>query len=543
MNKIQNINLIKNNSIKKADFTNSSLNDEDCIKLAEALHSNNSVNTLTINNSLSMKKIYKYNYQFMVKNINNYKGLTKSRIENYFSSHIFNNINNGYNYIFDALKDHKTINKIKLNNIELNEDNLEYFTKILTNNNINTLHLKIYYSNPIYFNKLIEALNNNNNIYDFKIIISNDINEYQINELIHTLMHFNLLKLTVKFYNSFTQNNMNNLAELINKNDRITYLNLCYKHKYYYPQHSRLSIENIIKPLFNKKYLKYLKINNFDFCIGLNYFNTDQPNHNIELLTELLNKNKNITYLNISNNIINNLDPLMNILMNYQIKTLKLEHLSLINKNGIAKFIQTNNYITNLNISNICCYNEKNLSVIFNALMSNNTLLKLNISNINNIADINDLNEFIKMIENNKTLINLNINNCINDDNMLQILQALQHNEHLRKIKIKKSFNSNNDEVYNYNNNYVNEFCKILNYNKNLQSIYNNIDFNFKRYYLIGENNMNKEFINKNRIIQLENSNLLYNTLSNESYNKIKNSLINTNINLYWIDYLYHEKI
>ena len=89
--KYQIIESIKNNTISTADFTNSSLNDNDCNLLAEALQNNTSLETLIINNTLRSKKIFKYNFQFLKDNYNIYKTFSKNDINLFIQNTFFNN--------------------------------------------------------------------------------------------------------------------------------------------------------------------------------------------------------------------------------------------------------------------------------------------------------------------------------------------------------------------------------------------------------------------------------------------------------------------
>ena len=211
-----------------------------------------------------------------------------------------------------------------------------------------------------------------------------------------------------------------------------------------------------------------------------------KSNYNITLLIELLNNNKNIKYLNLSNNLINNYSSLFNALMNYQIETLKLECLYKINIIDIKKLLQTNKYIKRLNISNMGCQfnmigSNMSLSEIFKDLQTNNPLLKLNISYTQLDTQLNNTDDLItlqKMIENNKTLINLNINNCLDEYKIIQVIQSLQRNNILKYIRI-NNFLYPDYKKRIYNNNYINELCKLIKYNKSLQIIYLNINLIF----------------------------------------------------------------
>ena len=193
MDKYQIIESIKNNSIEVADFTNTELTDDDCLKLSNIIVNNHSVSKLIIRNL---------------------------------------DIPVGINYIFDTLKTNKYIKSIILNNITFNDKNYYFLSEMLKYNKyIQKIDLDVKYKDDsknsdfnTYFKLFCDSLIIHNNLLTFKINLEfNRLSNMLFDSLTTnislkslTIKNYRLDKFSIKYIDSFIKlfDNHQNLTKL-----------------------------------------------------------------------------------------------------------------------------------------------------------------------------------------------------------------------------------------------------------------------------------------------------------------------------------------
>jgi len=517
-------NIIKkyNDNYYRIDLRDSNLTDENIYEITNLIKNINSFQVLKIGNKKDSKISDKYTYQLY---------MTTAEIDEQYQHNIENKITmNGYNHLFECLKYNNTIHTLKIyyyssNYLNINLDSfIEKLSEmLLINKSIVNLTLTLEYLNfsRKAFIKLCNALKNHNIFYSLLFHISNSqLNEDDYNIFIDALQNQKYLSnlslhLTERFYNN------DKIIELVNNLKYIYKLNIVlpYNDTFIDNIFNVLeNIDNIFNVLENKQYLTKLVI-------------LIHNSNNVNSLSKLLNINKNITYLELSDrlssdNIINN--TFKQSIINSNLQTLKLKFCN-IQINDIIDIIQNNNTINNLNISfnHIC-----NFKSLFDKLKTNTNITNLNISN-NIIYEISDLISLKELIENNTCITKINLSNCLVEEEdiydskynsaYLEIFNSLTLNNTIDTLKI-----SHLTESKNISNEFIDKLTNFIKNNKSVNKLILQENNLYTTYYVNNRDRVN--FLN----IRL---------LTNEQYNKIINSL-NYNNNLVcfeWNELTYKE--
>ena len=414
---------IINKQNNKIDLTNLGLNDENIIEIADLIKTYDSVSKLIIKNSIKEKNILKYNYQFLKKSLNQEININQQKniyFSYYFYDRIFNKITDGYNYLFDSLKDNKNLIYLKIDKIIFSNENLVYLVDLLKRNtsiqklyfNFNSELFSDYLNVPIdnicnrnyiFYGKLSEVFNNRNNLLKFTLKGSN----YFLYNHYTTILLFNSLKSNKYLYKlslsnlPFNDEECQQFPNILNKFKYIKYFKFCCCHANKLTL-NKLTLNKICDSLKNKNYLKHLILKDDYYFIN-----------SFDSISDLLTFNKNIKYLNIyntsiySDNVNNN--PFNNkfkeAIINSNLKNLHLVGYKNLNIDYLIDILKNNNTIKYLNIAYSC---NDNFYKLFDYLENNNNIVKLNIKDCTlNNKDIISLNN---MIKNNKVLENLNMN-------------------------------------------------------------------------------------------------------------------------------------
>ena len=547
MDKYQIFELIRNNSIEVADFTNAVLNDDDCLKLSNIIENNNSVSKLIIRNKNfneeALLKKLQYNKAFLINNYNEYiKYKKEDDLIKYLNNNCCNQITIGYNYIFDALKNNNCIKTLVLDNVIFNDRNFYFFSEMLkSNKSIQKLDLNIdcnenYKETRDCYKLFCDSLLIHNNLTSFKINFSNIIYSPKI-RIISPSMIFDSLT---------TNTNLKKLSinnHFLNSDNIESFIKLLDNHKIL----SKLTLRklnffddvSLIKTIFD--YIENLK--------DLTYLNLKKSKGiKNEFIISLLNKNKNIKYLNLNytneiNNYIyplseyrnyrlyskyhynTNYDDLINVLLDYNVNTLKVAGLYYLTSDNIIKLLTYNKHIINLDINGQTgkeygyCYNrlkkDDEILKLIKYFQTNTTLQTLNMNNFNIKSDL-ILNEFNQMLLTNKTLTKLNINNCFTFKDTYIIFNTLQHNNTLQKIWIYPDIIHNKIHI-NETDNYINHLCNLIQNNKTLTQIKLDTCIEKVSNYFVDDS------------LKLNNINISFYLINNDQFNKIKKTLQSNN--------------
>ena len=230
--------------------------------------------------------------------------------------------------------------------------------------------------------------------------------------------------------------------------------------------------ENFTINLNNFKLLSSILFDNISLH-SLYLYDIYLGNDIILILSKVLEVNKTLTRLTISNNFINNIIPLMEVLYckNKTLINLGIHNNSGIDNNSIiamGKMLKMNNNLQYLQIN----YNNINTEIIMNALKFNNTLTSLESYN--------------------------NLNNNIPFEFNISLIK----------------FNNNNYEITNERNDSYNKWIDTEEYKNTIKQINNEKNFNRKLPYLFMINNYRKY----NKVIENE---LLIKYLLTNAYDDI----------------------
>lgn len=286
------------------------------------------------------------------------------------------------------------------------------------------------------------------------------INEYfSLNELIEIrkikskikshMMHlecYKLFRCYIQIINDFPMNPIN-LINLILSNELESIIDaysndFCYKERYNLFQNL---LNFYIKDLTTLKLESELKECDIERLVALlefNLCNIKKIRLKIKISQELLCKlTSRINYFTSLNNftIVNNSDLALNILTNIKknkIKILKLLYNFLLDKNIniLTNFIQNNNFLTSIDLSNNF-FNLESLKILCNCINSTH-ITKLNLSG-NNIGDMG-IKFFQTLLSYNKTIKKINLSsNEIGEEGAKIIGESLKTNKYISHLNLK----------------------------------------------------------------------------------------------------------
>ena len=172
----------------------------------------------------------------------------------------------------------------------------------------------------------------------------------------------------------------------------------------------------------------------------------------ITALNEMLRRNKTLTYLNLSHNQL-----ACNIFLGLQLNR-TLVHLSLQNtgitvtnrRTGevLTRMLQLNKALVHLNLSSNSL-SDIGTQCIFNGLQHNKTLVHLNLKNTGIGTVMRTAEALTKMLQLNKALMHLNLSyNSISDIGAQGIFKGLQYNDTLVQLKLRRTKISDEGAVY-----------------------------------------------------------------------------------------------
>ena len=460
---------------------------------------------LTIYDNHKVKYSDKSSFELLGEAIKNNKSLQKIDISENSSIK-----DNNYKYTFDfkpilnGISRNKCIKTLRINQNNLTDIKL-YLCNVIKSNNIK----KIYFAACEIddFTEIAKALNKNNSITKLwfqELKIKNEKSFDTFYSYLKTNETLNKLDLSVKFIN------FELLAEALKVNTYLETLIIC-----------RLKNNNVIpliKALQVNKSLKELEIyrcSNFegtDELISslqdnnslLSLTIADTKLNSVDPICDLIKNNKTLTYLNMYQHWYKNSDKILDALtFNSTLKVINLKACNIKNTDKLAEILKSNKTLEFLNLR---CNNLKDLTKISEALKVNDTLQTLILSECfeetltkdeirkNNLA-------FCEMLKYNKGLKTLKY--CENElrENIKELIEALQVNTTLTKLKISHnhipdisilydSLINNNTLTYldcfdNYERHYDKNFDKdnvII--NKTINSLYTLINQNRKLHSL-----------------------------------------------------------
>ena len=440
MNKEELIQLLENNEIESADFTDLNLNDEDCIRIGEALLSNNTCYEIILGLS---KKVDNNKYGIMMDS-RKYNLQMNNSLRQYLTLSSYS-ISKGFEHIFEALKYNNTVASLQIKNInfkKLTDHTILLFIEMLKIND-NLSFLRIPYNFITDYIEFIKALQAHKNLIEISIDDNyfNNENEYiQFINTISSYKHLQVLKLkNCEIKGQYNLPQLTDYKNIIKNNQYLVVLDLRKNIKQYYNKIED-NYASIFNNLIESKYIQYLNID------GYNPSSNDDPN----ALIKFLHYNRNLRVLDISNISFNNIDKLIEELYTYPLETLKMKD------------------IHNLDISNNSQFTN-NLSPLLKLLQDNNNITSLNLSYIQfNRDEVIDLYDLILK---NKILTLLNVNYCFNDlSNTIYILDAVKYNKNLDELRIFTKQSITHYWLFDYQ--FIDKICNLIEYNTHLSTIY-----------------------------------------------------------------------
>ena len=365
--------------------------------------------------------------------------------------------------------------------VEALKQNTSLKTLDLSKNNLN--------SNKIII--LLVALTTNKNITN--VNISNNLFDYYIEKYLYELiLHNDTITTLDVSYSELEDSTAINIQLAIKDNRTLEHF-MCNNCKFtplgQYSILYAISYNNTIKSFNVKQADKYT----FElFSTLCNIWTRNHQITNIDISSHVfrrtafqtfitvLDNNKSINNLNLSNLGLKDFTPLVHI-----ISRLTSDNLTVLNLNSnrqffvthesselIAQFLSTNTSLKELDIS----YNNisDNAPYIMKALTTNNnTLLNLNIS-VNNITDLST-KSIIDMIKTNTTLLTLNLQ--LNKFESVPIRNAIEHNKTI--INFDLLYSNNNYDNFLLTQSYLLRNRELRNNQFWNPTVYNNFPKSF----------------------------------------------------------------
>ena len=371
-----------------------------------------------------------------------------------FENFLQNNFINKWIFIYPFIKwnDDKTNFKIKTKEYNRNIYHQELI-KLINNYPMYNLNIK----NIILNDEIIKSLQENNCIYKLYCCLRNrDISGYtEENDPFCSYIKSNdtLKFLKVSFLNP-TKFDIKCLSKALQENtsiNKIYFIN--YINEYYYKHLTSLKDYFIYKQT-SGYYREYIK--QWDsYCVGYNNDLENQKYINVninkilealiykniitlkivghcpfsdEIMSKLIRKNKNLMYLDVIENELENINEISKSLLNSSILSLNLMFNNISNLSFISKVLEYNETLTSLNLTG---NKIVNINCLSNMLKKNTSLLSLNLSH----NFIEEADEFINSINCNHTLNKLKVLMKYIEDNF-KLISTLKNNTSIYQISV-----------------------------------------------------------------------------------------------------------